>query len=484
MPRDPIDSFIDIYVQALHDQNAAIFAGAGLSIPAGLVNWKELLKDIASDIGLDVNREEDLITVAQFHVNERGGRHRINQALIDEFSSRAKTTPNHKLLAALPIRTYWTTNYDTLIEDSLRTAGQTPDVKITVTNLATTVPRRDAVVYKMHGDISQPDKAVVTKDDYESYESTRHLFSTALQGDLVSKTFLFIGFSFNDPNLSYILSRIRILLGENRREHYCLLRRVQRKDFKKPAHFQYALAKQELQVKDLKRYGIMGLLVDDYAHYTEVIRRIAHRYKMARVFISGSAAEYAPWNEVKGQQLIQTISRTLIEEGFGIVSGFGLGVGPYVLNGVLAQLDHEGTRQLDDRVILRPFPIAISDLTERKRRWTAYREDMLAHAGVAIFLFGNKRDSTGGIAPADGMNEEFRIAVNRNLFVLPVGCTGSAAAALHKEVLDDFDKYYPLPGYRRLFEALGHAGTPSQVAARIVKLIAKLREDKAIPGPK
>jgi hypothetical protein len=64
MARDPIDSFIDTYVQALHDQNAAIFAGAGLSIPAGLVNWKELLKDVASDIGLDVNKEEDLITVA------------------------------------------------------------------------------------------------------------------------------------------------------------------------------------------------------------------------------------------------------------------------------------------------------------------------------------------------------------------------------------------------------------------------------------
>jgi hypothetical protein len=34
MPRDLVDSFIDTYVQALHDQDAAIFAGAGLSIPA------------------------------------------------------------------------------------------------------------------------------------------------------------------------------------------------------------------------------------------------------------------------------------------------------------------------------------------------------------------------------------------------------------------------------------------------------------------
>ena len=91
MPRDLIDSFIETYVEALHDQNAAVFAGAGLSIPAGIVNWKELLRDIASDIGLDVDKEDDLISVAQFHFNERGGRHRINQALIHEFARRSKS---------------------------------------------------------------------------------------------------------------------------------------------------------------------------------------------------------------------------------------------------------------------------------------------------------------------------------------------------------------------------------------------------------
>src|SRR6267143_6125508 len=243
----------------------------------------------------------------------------------------------------------------------------------------------------MHGEVAHPEQAVVTKDDYESYESRRHLFSTALQGDLVSKTFLFLGFSFNDPNINYILSRIRVLLGENRREHYCLLRRVQRGDCKKNSEYQYARAKQDLQVKDLKRYGIMGLLVDDYRHYTDVLRRIFYRYKLARVFISGSAAEYTPWPEQKAQQLLQAISSALIHEGFGIVSGFGLGIGPYVLNGILNELDDEGTRLLDDRVVLRPFPIAISDPAERKRRWTAYREDMLTQAGIALFVFGNKK---------------------------------------------------------------------------------------------
>ena len=85
------NTFISEYVKAIHDQNAAVFAGAGLSIPAGVVNWKGLLRDIARDVGLDVDRETDLVAVAQYHLNEQGSRHKINQALVTEFSARARS---------------------------------------------------------------------------------------------------------------------------------------------------------------------------------------------------------------------------------------------------------------------------------------------------------------------------------------------------------------------------------------------------------
>jgi hypothetical protein len=470
-----VDLFVNTYVEALQDQNAALFAGAGLSIPAGVVDWKELMRSIAEDIGLDVDKEHDLITVAQFHVNERGGRHRINQTLVYEFSSRASLTDNHAILASLPIRTFWTTNYDTLIEDALHKAHKKPDVKNTVENLAITVPRRDAVVYKMHGDVSQPDKAVVTRDDYEAYNSTRQLFSTVLQGDLVSKTFLFIGFSFNDPNLSYILSRIRVLLGENRREHYCLLRKVQRQDFVTTKDFNYALAKQDMQVRDLRRYGINGIILDNHSQVTEILRRIARKYKMSRVFISGSAREYKPWNVWDAQRLIQGLSEALIREGFGIVSGFGLGVGAHVINGVLEQLYREGTQLLDDRIVLRPFPFAIDDPEERKRKWKTYREEMMSQSGIAVFLFGNKADPSGNVVFADGMEEEFTIAVQGGIMVVPIGCTGSMAEELHRRVLDKFDHFYPDYGYKRMMKDFSRIDKPDNLISRIVEFVKKLR---------
>ena len=38
---------------------------------------------------------------------------------MEQFSTRAELTENHKLLAKLPIDTYWTTNYDCMIEKLL-----------------------------------------------------------------------------------------------------------------------------------------------------------------------------------------------------------------------------------------------------------------------------------------------------------------------------------------------------------------------------
>ena len=93
-----------------------------------------------------MDRETDLVAVARYRLNEQGSRHKINQALVTEFSARARSTKNHEILASLPIRTYWTTNYDTLLEDALKAAGKTPDVKSTPANLTTTAPKRDAVV--------------------------------------------------------------------------------------------------------------------------------------------------------------------------------------------------------------------------------------------------------------------------------------------------------------------------------------------------
>ncbi|MGZ6519262.1 MAG: SIR2 family NAD-dependent protein deacylase, partial [Bacteroidia bacterium] len=208
-----IEAFIRDYVNDIAEGNAAIFAGAGMSKAAGYVNWPELLRDIADELNLSVDKEHDLISLAQYHVNERGGKAGIIKKILQEFSEQAEPTDNHTIISRLPIHTYWTTNYDKLIESSLQKELKIVDVKYTQTQLTWAKPKRDVVVYKMHGDVDHPENAILTKQQYESYYKTHEHFITTLSSDLISKTFLFIGFSFTDPNLDYVLSRLNIQFG-------------------------------------------------------------------------------------------------------------------------------------------------------------------------------------------------------------------------------------------------------------------------------
>lgn len=442
--------FVKEYLKALDDNNAAVFAGAGLSIPAGYVNWKGLLKDIAEELGLQIDKEDDLIALAQYHVNKTEGRGGINQKLIDEFSKSAQLTINHQLLAQLPIQYYWTTNYDTLIERALDAANKSVDAKLAPENLSLSKPRRDAVVYKMHGDISQPHKAVLTKDDYENYNAVRQLFTTALQGDLVSKTFLFIGFSFDDPNLGYILSRIRVLLGENQRPHYCFFRQPQEADYTSKGHSPEDAAKQcaydrlklDYRVRDLKRYAIQALVIDEYNEITQVLQLLNKKLKRRNIFISGAAHEYGHWGTEAANALVYDLSKELVgnKNNYRLITGFGKGIGSSVINGVLSHVFSTKYQHLDESIIMRPFPQLVPPGADKKQLWTDYRSDMVAEAGIAVFMFGNRLENDQ-LIESRGVIQEFELAVDKGALPIPIGATGYAAETIWQLVSKDLPRY-------------------------------------------
>jgi hypothetical protein len=84
-----IEVFIRDYVKDLNEGTASIFAGAGLSVAAGCVNWAHLMAEIADDLGLAIERENDLISLAQFHVNQNRSRFKINRKIIEEFTENS-----------------------------------------------------------------------------------------------------------------------------------------------------------------------------------------------------------------------------------------------------------------------------------------------------------------------------------------------------------------------------------------------------------
>lgn len=437
-----ISSFIDKYVKEIKDNNAAMFIGAGFSKSVGYVDWKNLLRNVADDLGLDVEKEYDLVSLAQYCYNKNGNRSIINDVIFDEFTKEKEVDENHRIVARLPIFTYWTTNYDSLIEDSLTEAKRVVDVKYNNKHLSLTKPHRDAIVYKMHGDKSNPDDAILIKDDYEKYYRDHAQFITALSGDLISKTFLFVGFSFSDPNIDYILSRVRIDYGnQNNRQHYAIMRKVKESDYAERAEYEYANRKHEFFIEDLKRYNIRALLIDEYSEITEILNEIDKRLNHNNVFISGSAQKYGDYTEKEAWEFIQLLSKELIGKDFNIISGFGLGVGSAVITGALQEIYMNRKSVNDDRLLLRPFPQGIEDDNTRQALWKKYREDMISRSGVSIFIFGNKLVDNE-IVLANGMKSEYEIAKEKHCLIVPIGCTGYMAQEIWKEVSENLSAFY------------------------------------------
>ncbi len=435
-----IEQFIKRYLKEIEEDNAAIFAGAGLSAPAGFVNWKELLRPLVDELGLDIDKEQDLVSLAQYHHNENG-RHRINQQLIDEISSNKDPTDSHRILAKLPISTYWTTNYDRLIEDALKENGKIADAKYTNNHLATTKSRRDAVVYKMHGDIEHPDQAVLTKDDYEKYTIEYAPFVNALSGDLISKTFLFLGFSFTDPNLDYILSRIRIYFKENQRQHYCIFKSCNAGEFDSDAEYQHANTKQQLVIRDLSRFNIKVLLVDEYVEIPAILKSIERAFSRRTVFVSGSASDFGKWSQIDTESALSSLSGALIDQGYKIATGVGLGIGNAIISGAISEIYRKGDRHLADSVVMRPFPQFIEDKGEREATWEQYRKELIGNAGIALFIMGNKIFD-GKVVNAGGVRKEFEIAQELGLALVPVGGSEFMSRELWNEIKANFDAYF------------------------------------------
>lgn len=431
-----IEAFIRDFAADVSKGTAAVFAGAGMSKASGFVDWPELLRDIAEELQLNVDRERDLISVAQYHVNSRGGSTKLAKKILEEFGQHAEPGEVHDLLAQLPIDTYWTTNYDDLIERALAKEYKVADVKHNVEQLRMTRPKRDAVVYKMHGDASDASKAVIYKAQYETYYRTHSSFVTALSGDLVSKTFLFIGFSFTDPNLDYVLSRLRV--EGTGRDHYCFVRREARRAGEDEDEFKYRRRKQELHTSDLRRFGIQALLIDEFAEIPKVLREISARYRRRTVFVSGSAERFDPWTQDAALTFVADVTEQTVKSGFRVVNGFGWGIGSAVINGALKAIYENPGKCSEEQLVLRPFPQTGTDL---KRLWDEYRKRMISRAGIAVFVFGNKRQGKD-VVDAGGVRREFEIAVELGVIPLPIGATGSMAEQLWNEVVKEPNRYY------------------------------------------
>ena len=448
-----IETFIREYAGSIKTGDAAVFIGAGLSRDAGYLGWTDLLKDKACEIGLDIEKEKnDLMSLAQYYINKKQ-RTQINNAIRNFFALRPeiKPTENHLLLSQLPIKSYWTTNYDRLLEKTFDIRNISYRAQFSDESLSLSINNAQVIIHKMHGDVENPVSAVIAKEDYEKYDDTHEMMLDKFKGEMCSKTFLFLGYSFSDPNIHHILARIRKVFDKNAKQHYCIMKRVSQKEFgKKTKDYEYKLIKQEHQILDFRNYGVNVILVEDYNEIKDILSEIRRRVFMKNVLICG-AYEEETMNKNNIANFTITLSTWLIERGFHIFSGFGKNLGGYVVKGAFDGCTLGNGKIFNNYVKLFPFPYNV-DISNEERTaiYTGLRKNMIANTQITIIICGEKKDSEGKIIPSPGVIEEAELSRKQGNLIIPIAVTGGAAYIIWKDMTKIKNKGYKLQEFNAL----------------------------------
>jgi hypothetical protein len=201
--------------------------------------------------------------------------------------------------------------------------------------------------------------------------------------------------------------------------------------------------------------------------------------KRKNVFISGSAYEYGRFGEENGRDFIRDLSKTLLKNGFKIISGFGSGVGNYVIEGALHGIYLEQKDKVTDQLKVFPFPSLNGETclngettlnVQIENIHKNYRDDIISQAGTAIFLFGNKLMDIS-VREADGMREEFEIAKSYKALLIPVGASGYISEKLWKDIVAHYDEYFDSRDKFEWYECLGNpAARPGELIDAILQI--------------
>jgi NAD-dependent SIR2 family protein deacetylase len=218
-----LDHF-DQLVRCLETGAVVPFIGAGLSVAGGFPSWKDHLRQQGRTAGIDKIHIEDLLGNGQYEtvieeIENIRGRDVLTQKIRDVFSRAGNITNTTLLLTELFSDTVITTNYDRLIEQAFDTGQENAFQVINGLN-ALEKPESDRVtIIKLHGDIKNPTRCILSKNQYDAAYGGDQLDMTLPIPKLLSyyyknSSLLFLGCSLNNDRTIQVFRAAKVAIGD------------------------------------------------------------------------------------------------------------------------------------------------------------------------------------------------------------------------------------------------------------------------------
>ena len=207
---------------------ASVMFGAGFSKngkttdKAGMKDWNELAKIFYKKLYCQEPTDSDLKFVSPIRLAsmiEATFGKKVLDELIENTLSPSNLKPSylHEALLSVPWHDVFTTNYDTLLENSSAASSYTL-VENKESLLYSVSPR----IIKLHGSFRHTHPYIITEEDYRTYPKLHPEMVNTVRQALVENLFCLIGFSGNDPNFLSWLGWLRDVMGNNQTPVYMI----------------------------------------------------------------------------------------------------------------------------------------------------------------------------------------------------------------------------------------------------------------------
>ncbi|TBN08087.1 hypothetical protein EYC79_21345 [Agrobacterium cavarae] len=209
-------NFNNDLVDDLARQKVVLFLGAGVSSSAPtnsgqkMRGWPAFLEFASTMLDVDSSQEvknlvagKDYLIASEILQESLGDK--WNELIVDEYGQSAKPSKLHEGLVLLDQRIIITTNFDKLLETAWDNKfGDSTHYPIVISGVQDKVfsilkENSRRYIVKIHGSIDDSDNIVFSRSQYVRSAFENPAYNNFMDCLLLNYTFLFVGFSMDDP---------------------------------------------------------------------------------------------------------------------------------------------------------------------------------------------------------------------------------------------------------------------------------------------
>lgn len=311
-------------IRLVREEKVSLFIGAGFSIEANAPSVRNLCEAILSQIDDGKLREEHindgLPELSSFFVEKicSGSRNSLIELLGNQFDFTPAKMDDHRALSQIPhFHNIFTTNYDTLLEDSY----DKKDCQVIRKDddCAYIDNAKPVKIFKIHGDFVNQNFVVITTEDYDAFlkNNPNPLLWNLVKQEFLTKHILFIGYSLADDNIISIIKTISETINRNQKEMFLIAPKMNYRQ-------RGRLKKMKVQYIDAVAADFFSELTDelkanigcDFRHHkvsSETFTRFCHLHDIDPIISlqKGKDNQIVDFKPLKGENLRHAINMTM-----------------------------------------------------------------------------------------------------------------------------------------------------------------------------